>query len=298
MTEEYPQISTDGSLLLAWQLNKSEVLLVGGGNVAADRIRSLLAGFNSKTRYPHITLVCPTSGLNDECKYRLYDPEQVELYGIKHIDRNFDQDLDLPSSSDKLPDLVLTATDDAKLSEHVHSICKKLRIVVNVADVPPLCDFYFGSVIKRGPLQILVSTNGKGPRIANRIRRKIESSLPSNIAASIENVGLLRSQLREIAPDQDQSPRRMEFMKRVSDKWSLGELSIMTPEMRTKVLEGWEDDVALGFADVTGEWWRRVRCPVAEKGADPHMASLWVGVAGVCLGVAGSAMFSWIRSSR
>ena len=131
---------------------------------------------------------------------------------------------------------------------------------MNVADVPPLCDFYFGSVIKRGPLQIMVSTNGKGPRLANRIRRQIEDSLPENVGEAIESIGLLRSQLRKKVPSPAEGKRRMEWMIKVTDRWSLDELCLLDEEMRAKILDGWEDQLVLGYEDVRPDattWSRR-----------------------------------------
>lgn len=223
--------------MLAWQLKHKHVLIVGGGNVAADRIRSVLAAWDPSTRTPRITLVCPAEGLNSEVRFRL--EQQQPDWGLHHIDRPF-QDADV---QDK--DLVLTATDDASLSEHIHALCQEQRIVVNVADVPPLCDFYFGSIIQRGPLQIMVSTNGKSPRLANRLRRDIESRLPHNVEGAIRGLGQLRAELRGRSQAQAESPRRMEWMVQQTDAWTLDQLAELDekPEWRSKILDqGWNPE--------------------------------------------------------
>lgn len=107
--------------------------------------------------------------------------------------------------------MVLTAVDDPEASTQIYKLCKERRIAANIADVPPECDFYFGSVHRDGPLQIMVSTNGNGPRLANIVRRQIAATLPPNIGAAIQKVGLLRRKLRKIASRQEEGPKRMQW---------------------------------------------------------------------------------------
>ena len=107
--------------------------------------------------------------------------------------------------------MVLTAVDDPIASSEIYRLCHERRIPANIADVPPECDFYFGSVHRDGPLQIMVSTNGNGPKIANIVRRQIAAGLPENVGAAIQKVGLLRRKLRKIAPAVEESPKRMQW---------------------------------------------------------------------------------------
>jgi precorrin-2 dehydrogenase/sirohydrochlorin ferrochelatase len=161
--------------------------------VAAGRIVNIL---NADAK---VTVVSPRSGLNEEVAHRI-DRNQVD-----YVDRKFE-----PSDLDGV-DLVLTAVDDPEASSQIYKLCKEKRIPANIADVPPECDFYFGSVHRDGPLQIMVSTNGNGPKLANIVRRRIASSLPSNIGAAIQRVGLLRRKLRRIAPGSEEGPKRMQW---------------------------------------------------------------------------------------
>ena len=159
--------------------------------------------------------------------------------------------------------MVLTALDDPDLSKHIYGLARKRKMNINVADVPPLCDFYFGSVIRRGPLQVMISTNGKGPRVANRVRRQIEAGLPPDVGQAIENIGSLRAQLRKIANGSDAATvkRRMEWMVRVTDSWTLAELAAMQPEQQEAILSGWEADYARSYTAASGKWYRRALCP-------------------------------------
>jgi precorrin-2 dehydrogenase / sirohydrochlorin ferrochelatase len=159
--------------------------------VAAGRILNVL---NADAR---VTVVSPREGLNLEVAYR------IEKGQVDHVDRKFQ-----PSDLDGM-DMVLTAVDDPVASSEIWRLCKERKIPVNIADVPSECDFYFGSVHRDGPLQIMVSTNGKGPRLANIVKRSIAADLPSNIGEAISKVGKLRQMLRKIAPNIEDGPKRM-----------------------------------------------------------------------------------------
>lgn len=135
-------------------------------------------------------------------------------------------------------------------------MCREQRVPVNVADVPPLCDFYFGAQFRRGPLQVLVSTGGMGPRVGAMIRDHIEKGLPDQLEESIEGVGALRKDLRKRAPGVggELGRKRMEWMIGVCDEWGLeGVKRLRDGELRERVLEeGWEKEKVLGPADFGG----------------------------------------------
>lgn len=252
-SKEWPEIIKGGSLLLAFQLANRRVLIVGGGNVAADRLRSVLP------TGAKVTLVTPEDGMGEEVRHRV---DRKEEYGMEVRLRGFvDEDI-----TEEDWDMVLTALDDPELSKHIHALAKARHFTINVADVPPLCDFYFGSVIRRGALQVMISTNGKGPRLANRVRRMVEATLPKNVGRAIENVGELRGKLRRIenGADKESVKKRMEFMVRLTDSWSLDELAVMSQEEQAAVLDGFKrspNDYAKTQTASTGRYYRRLICP-------------------------------------
>lgn len=163
-------------------------------------------------------VVCPSSGLNDEVAYRVAEKQ------VTHIDRLFE-----PSDLEGA-DMVLVAIDDPAASTVIWKLCKEKKIPANIADVPPECDFYFGSIHRDGPLQIMVSTNGKGPRLASVIRRFIAKQLPPDAGNAIERIGRLRVRLRQIAPDPADAPKRMAWMTKVSDAYSWDEMCRLSDE--------------------------------------------------------------------
>ncbi|KAI9741501.1 MAG: Bifunctional dehydrogenase and ferrochelatase [Claussenomyces sp. TS43310] len=229
-TPKFPEIQGGGSLLLAWQIRDKRVLVVGGGEVAAGRILNVL---NADAK---VTVVSPRTGLNPEVAYR------IEMGQVDYVDRTFE-----PSDLDNV-DMVLTAVDDPEASTHIWTLCKERKLNVNVADVPPECDFYFGSVHRDGPLQIMVSTNGKGPRLSNYVRRTIASSLPEYIGDAIVNVGKIRQMLRKIAPDNKEGPRRMSWMIKVSDAYSVEDLCRMDEDDMATLLTFYKENKVPRFS--------------------------------------------------
>ncbi|KAG2133916.1 siroheme synthase [Suillus cothurnatus] len=216
-----------GSLLLAWQLKGKHVLIVGGGDVASGRIESVLAAD------ARVTLISPSSGLHTLTKSFLNGP-----YNITYHDRLFGGIEDLAGV-----DLVLTAIDDVAQSRVICALCRELKIPVNVADIPESCDFYFGSQIRDGPLQIMISTNGNSPKLANIIRKKVEQSLPEHAGDAITRVGELRVKLKERAPGVGGAigKRRMRWMIDVCTSWEMEELALLDDQMIRRLLDdGWE----------------------------------------------------------
>ncbi|TIA88406.1 hypothetical protein E3P81_03498 [Wallemia ichthyophaga] len=222
------EIQPGGGLLIAWQLKEKIVVLIGGGEVAAGRIVNLL---NADAK---IRLICPRNGLNQEVAYRV-DSGQI----FDYVDRQFEDANDFKDAN-----MVLTAIDDVETSKHIYNISKSLNIATNVADIPPNCDFYFGSIVRRGPLQILISTGGQGPRISAKLKGIVENALPKTIAPAITNVGSLRKKLRAIEPTVGGKPgvKRMKWMIKVCDNYSFDELAEMSDKDLEHILEGYDKD--------------------------------------------------------
>jgi precorrin-2 dehydrogenase / sirohydrochlorin ferrochelatase len=232
---DFSPILPGGSLMLAWQVKGRNVLIIGGGNVAAGRIIKVLEA------NAIVTLVSPRRGLTPEVAHRV-NSGQITHYK----DREFDE-----SDLDGV-DMCLTAIDSSEASTKIWKLCKARRIPVNVADVPSECDFYFGSEHRDGPLQIMISTNGAAPKLANLIRRSIAENLPKNAGEGCLNVGKLRRKLRSVAPGTAEGPQRMKWyglwftglMTRMIDicqKYSLDELILLDDEDMDRLLFHYRD---------------------------------------------------------
>lgn len=205
--------------------------------VAAGRILNLL---NADAR---VFVVCPRSGLNPEVLHRISNGQ------AQHIDRVF---LPFDLEPSKNVAMVLTAIDDPTASTRIWKYCKKMKVPVNIADVPPECDFYFGSVHRDGPLQIMVSTNGNGPRLAANVRKQIGDTLPKGIGESIRKVGMLRRKLRQAVPgkETEDSSKRMTWMSEVCDKWSVDDFNAMDDEDMRHLIQYHETGTVPSFEEI------------------------------------------------
>ena len=159
--------------------NQLKVLIVGGGYVALEKLTALWN--NSKDA--EVILVAPA--IQQEIKEYLTTDKKLTL-----LERTFELS-DLNGI-----DWVIIAVGEIGLSEAIRIEAKKFNLLVNVADKPELCDFYLGSIVTKGNLKIAISTNGKSPTFAKRLKQVLNESLPSNIDESLENLNFLRNQLK------------------------------------------------------------------------------------------------------
>lgn len=91
--------------------------------------------------------------------------------------------------------LVVTATDSPTVNHAVYGAAQRRGILCNSVDDPPNCDFYFASTVRRGPLQVAISTAGESPALAQRLRRELEAALPEELAEWVEELGQLRREI-------------------------------------------------------------------------------------------------------
>lgn len=161
------------------KLEDLDILIVGGGNVGLEK----LSGVLKSSPRARITLVAGV--IRDDVRRLAEGKEHIRL-----IERNF-QDGDLDEK-----DLAILATDDPALHVRLREIARRRRILINVADTPDLCDFYLGSVVTKGHLKIGISTNGKSPTIAKRIREYLEEALPDNMNELLDNMQAIRARLK------------------------------------------------------------------------------------------------------
>lgn len=91
--------------------------------------------------------------------------------------------------------VTLPKANQVDLVSQIYNSCKRLRIPINVADSPQFCTFTLLSTYKKGDFQLGVTTNGKGCRLANRVRREAAKALPSNIDEICTKVGDLRAKI-------------------------------------------------------------------------------------------------------
>src|SRR5690606_3419133 len=157
------------------KLQNFNTLLVGAGNVGLEKLEAMLANSPNAA----ITIVA------DRVLERINS--LTNQYPQLQIHQRVFQSSDLENK-----ELVVLATDNYELHKEIHQLCKERGILLNVADTPDLCDFYLGSIVKKGNLKIAISTNGKSPTIAKRIKEVLNENIPNEIDESLENINKLR----------------------------------------------------------------------------------------------------------
>jgi len=106
--------------------------------------------------------------------------------------------------------LVIAATDNPEVNHAVYADATSEGVLANAVDDPPFCDFYFGSVVRRGPLQIGISTAGASPAFAQRLREQLELLLDEGTGPWLERLGALR---REVLTTHPAGPERNNLLR-------------------------------------------------------------------------------------
>jgi precorrin-2 dehydrogenase/sirohydrochlorin ferrochelatase len=96
--------------------------------------------------------------------------------------------------------LVVAATNDAAVNRAVYNEATEKNVLCNAVDDPPFCDFYFPSVVRRGDLQIAISTSGASPALAQRLRKEINAQLPLDVGDWVTDLGNLRREVTQMEP--------------------------------------------------------------------------------------------------
>lgn len=171
-----------------------ECVVVGGGEVAARKVEALLeAG-------ARVTVVSPS--LSPALK------ALVARRLVTHIAREYQRG-DIRGCV-----LVYAATDDPKLHRELAAEARALGIPINVVDVPELCTFISPAVVKRGELQIAISTGGASPAFAARLRRALEDQFGAEYALTLE---VLRAARRRLHAEEIDPADRMRRLKELAD---------------------------------------------------------------------------------
>ena len=159
-------------------------LLVGAGNVALEKINSLLiTGLR-------LRVIAPEA--KSEIR-QLADEGRLEWIQRKFVPADLDDNF-----------VAIAATDDPEVNATVYREAVQRGILVNSVDDPPHCDFYFGSVVRRGDLQIAISTAGESPAVAQRLRHEIEELLAADIGPWLKNLGQFRREILATHPPGDE----------------------------------------------------------------------------------------------
>ena len=162
-------------------IQNRQCIVVGGGTVAYRKVQSLLS-YGAE-----VTLI------SKEISEKFLPLEQQGR--IRWIARNY-QEGDIDGAY-----LVYVATDDSAVNEQVYAEAHDKGILVNVVDVPPLCDFIVPAVVRQGDLTLAISTNGKSPMLARKIRQDLEKQFGREYEIFLKIMGKLRERIGREIPD-------------------------------------------------------------------------------------------------
>ena len=160
------------------KLSTLRVLLVGGGSVGLEKLTAILRSSPETA----VTIVSLTF-LAELREVAARHPR------LTLVQRGW-QETDLDAA-----DIVFAATDDPLLHQRIKAAARQRRLLVNVADTPDLCDFYLSSVVQKGQLKVAISTNGKSPTVAKRVRAMLEEALPEELDQVLEQMTVIRGKV-------------------------------------------------------------------------------------------------------
>ncbi len=165
-----------GLFPLFLKLEGRRCLVVGAGKIGQPKIASLLGGKGT------VEVIAPEA------------TQTVRAWArdgrIRWLKRAF-RDSDLDGCF-----LVIAATSSRELHEEIHRLARQRGVLCNVVDVPELCDFYYPAVLKRGALQIAISTGGQSPALAHRLRKELEAQFGPEYEDWLAELGEVRRRIR------------------------------------------------------------------------------------------------------
>jgi uroporphyrin-III C-methyltransferase/precorrin-2 dehydrogenase/sirohydrochlorin ferrochelatase len=170
-------------------------LIVGAGNVALEKLHTLLpTGLRIRVIAPEARLEVQNLAAEGRIEWlpRVFEAEDVV--------GNF---------------VVIAATDNPEVNATVYRESVHRGILVNSVDDPPHCDFYFGSIVRRGDLQVAISTAGESPAVSQQLRREIDDRLPEDLGPWLKEIGQLR---REILASHPAGEERKALLHRLAKR--------------------------------------------------------------------------------
>ena len=161
------------------KVHQLNVLIVGGGNVGLEKLSFLL----KSSPNANVEVVAPR-----------FLPELVDLVhqhdSVKLTMKKFKKKML------KKRHLVIACTDDLEINKKIYDLSRKRFLICNIADTPDLCDYYLGGIVTKGNVKIAISTNGKSPTTAKRLREFFEEVLPDDINKMVLNLNEYRKTLK------------------------------------------------------------------------------------------------------
>nr|WP_315153311.1 bifunctional precorrin-2 dehydrogenase/sirohydrochlorin ferrochelatase [uncultured Flavobacterium sp.] len=161
------------------KLHNINVLIVGGGNVGLEKLSFMLKSS------PNANVEVVATKFLPELEALVEKHPSVKLTKAKFKKKML-----------KKRHMVIACTDDLKVNKRVYDLARKRYLICNIADTPDLCDYYLGGIVTKGNVKIAISTNGKSPTTAKRLREFFEEVIPEDVNKMVENLNEYRKTLK------------------------------------------------------------------------------------------------------
>jgi len=161
------------------KLHNINVLIVGGGNVGLEKLSFMLKSS------PNANVEVVATRFLPELEALIKNHPSVTLTQSKFKKKML-----------KKRHMVIACTDDLEVNKRVYDLARKRYLICNIADTPPLCDYYLGGIVTKGNVKIAISTNGKSPTTAKRLREFFEEVIPEDVNKMVENLNEYRKTLK------------------------------------------------------------------------------------------------------
>lgn len=160
------------------KVNQLNIIIVGGGKVALEKLTFLLKS-SPNAKVALIALDFSSEILALAIKHNILTMIRPYSRNILHKQH-----------------IVIAATNNKQVNAQIYKDAKQKQLLVNVADTPHLCDFYLGGIVTKGDVKIAISTNGKSPTMAKRLRQYFEETIPDDINLLVSNLNSFRKTLK------------------------------------------------------------------------------------------------------
>ncbi len=193
------------------KLKGRQCLVVGAGSVAEPKIGGLLET-GARIR---VVALNATAGVREWARVGKIELE-LRAFLAEDLDGAF---------------LAVVATNSRSLNERVYQEAQSRGVLCNVVDVPDLCEFFYPAVVRRGDLQIAVSTAGQSPSLAQKIRQQLEKQFGPAYAAWVAELGETRRLI--LASDLDKD-RKLDLLHSLASREALEAALAEMPELAAK----------------------------------------------------------------
>lgn len=160
------------------KLEQLKVVIVGGGYVGNEKLQAII------NNSPLTKVKIVATNISEEIRSLA-----KQYNNISFVEKAYEA-VDIKDA-----DIVFAALNDSAVSKQVSHDAKQLGKLVNAADKPRLCDFYLSSVVQKGSLKLAISTNGKSPTVAKRIKELLTEAFPDEIDELLNHMVQIRKKL-------------------------------------------------------------------------------------------------------